>query len=164
MNALNPRRALFTGSFDPPTLGHLDLARRGLEIFEHITLAVGAHPSKPGLFSSKERVLLLKSLFTKAQQERITVIEFTNLAIDVCRDQDCAMILRGLRSGSDFDYESQMAATNKAMLPAIDTLFLAASPGTAHISSTLVRQIASMGGDISSLVPPSIEAAVKAKS
>lgn len=158
MSSLNPRHAVFTGSFDPPTLGHLDLVTRGLERFERLTVAIGAHPTKPGLFNPDERVTLFQELFKGHTSLDVRV--FSGLAVDCCREVGAGTILRGLRSGSDFDYEAQMAATNRAMEPRVDTLFLAASPAVHHISSTLVRQIAGMGGDVSSLVPPSLVAKI----
>lgn len=163
MSALDSRHALFSGSFDPPTLGHLDLARRGLERFELLTIAVGKHPTKAGFFSAEERTELFRSLFTRVELERVSFVALAGLVVDACRDLGAGVILRGLRSGSDFDYEAQMAATNRAMLPEVDTLFLAASPAVSHVSSTLVRQIASMGGDVSSLVPASVLAAIHAR-
>ena len=161
MSSLNPRHAVFTGSFDPPTLGHVDLVSRGLERFERLTVAIGAHPTKPGLFSPEERVALFQELFKG--HANLDVRVFSGLAVDFCRSVEAGAILRGLRSGSDFDYEAQMAATNRAMEPRIDTLFLAASPEVHHISSTLVRQIASMGGDVSSLVPLDLVAKIAAR-
>lgn len=160
MASFDPRHAVFTGSFDPPTLGHVDLVRRGLERFERLTLAIGAHPTKSGLFEPAERVALFRELF--ADDARLEVRLFTGLAVDCCREVGAGVILRGLRSGSDFDYEAPMAATNRTMCPEIDTLFLSASPNVHHISSTLVRQIAGMGGDVSELVPPVVEAAIRA--
>lgn len=161
MDSLDPRHAVFTGSFDPPTLGHLDLVARGLERFDRLTVAIGAHPTKVGFFTPDERVALFRALFE--DEPRLEVRTFTGLAVDLASELGAGVILRGLRSGSDFDYEAQMAATNRGMLPEVDTLFLAASPGTQHISSTLVRQIASMGGSVSALVPASIARAMVAK-
>ena len=158
---LDPRHAVFTGSFDPPTRGHLDLVARGLERFERVTVAIGAHPTKPGLFTPAERVELMRGLFP--DDARLDVQLFDGLAVAFCRAVGAGTILRGLRSGSDFDYEAQMAATNRGMEPGVDTVFLAASPGVHHISSTLVRQIAGMDGDVGGLVPESIVAAIEAK-
>jgi len=163
MSATNPRHALFSGSFDPPTLGHLDLARRGLAAFERLTIAVGSHPSKAGMFTPEERIDLFRAALTPAELERTDFVTFDGLVVEACRTAGAGVILRGLRSGSDFDYESPMAATNRAMAPELDTLFLAASPEVAHISSTLVRQIASMGGDVSKLVPSPVNAALQAR-
>lgn len=161
MSALNPRHALFSGSFDPPTLGHLDLARRGLAAFERLTIAVGSHPTKAGLFTPEERIELFRAALSPDELERTSFVTFYGLVVEACRAAGAGIILRGLRSGSDFDYEAPMAATNRTMAPELDTLFLAASPGTAHISSTLVRQIASMAGDVSGLVPSPVNEALK---
>jgi pantetheine-phosphate adenylyltransferase len=162
MTSPDPRHALFSGSFDPPTLGHLDLARRGLAAFARLTIAVGSHPTKAGLFTPAERIAQFRAALTPEELERCDFVEFDGLVIEACRTAGAAIILRGLRSGSDFDYEAQMAATNRAMAPELDTLFFAASPHVAHISSTLARQIASMGGDVSSLVPSSVQDAIRA--
>lgn len=166
MTALDPRHALFSGSFDPPTRGHLDLALRGLALFERLTIAIGSHATKSALFGASERRELWRAALQAAAPlalERVELVEFDGLVIDACRRAGAGTILRGLRSGSDFDYEAQMAATNRAMEGGLDTLFLAASPGVAHVSSTLVRQIAAMGGDVSSLVPASVAAAIAAR-
>ncbi len=139
------------GAFDPPTLGHLDLIERATRLFLRVTVAVADHPTKQALFGFEERVVLLRECLDGLRG--IEVVGLDGLVVDACKKLGCEAIVRGIRSGSDFDYESQMAATNKTLLPSIDTLFLATSPGIAHISSTLVRQIASMGGDVSGLVP-----------
>ena len=162
MTRLDPRHALFPGSFDPPTLGHLDLVERALAQFERLTLAVAEHPTKPGFLPFERRVELLAELCAElgAGAERVTVTRLDGLVVDGARAAGAGVLLRGLRSGADFDYEAPMAGTNRAMAPDVETLFLAASPGVSHISSTLVRQISGLGGDVSSLVPPAVLAAL----
>ena len=164
MTAINPRHALFPGSFDPPTLGHVDLIERALSLFEKVTLAVGTHPTKKGRFSADERCELLSALAEDFEgKDRLRIVQLDGLLVDGCRTHGAGTFLRGLRNGSDFDYEAQMAATNRAMEPDIDTLYLGCSPSVSHISSTLVRQIASMGGDVSALVPPCVLTALGAR-
>ena len=157
MTRLDPNHAIFPGSFDPPTLGHLDLIERALERFELVTLAVGAHPTKSGLLNPDEREQLLRTMTAElASSERLEFMQLSGLLVDGCRDSNAGTVLRGLRNGTDFEYESQMAATNRSMEPGVDTLYLGASPGHAHLSSTLVRQIFAMGGDITELVPETV--------
>ncbi|MDG1500159.1 MAG: pantetheine-phosphate adenylyltransferase [Planctomycetota bacterium] len=157
MTRLDPNHAIFPGSFDPPTLGHLDLIERALERFELVTLAVGAHPTKSGLLDPDEREQLLRTMTAElASSERLEFMQLSGLLVDGCRDSNAGTVLRGLRNGTDFEYESQMAATNRSMEPGVDTLYLGASPGHAHLSSTLVRQIFAMGGDITELVPETV--------
>lgn len=164
MKALDPKHALFPGSFDPPTLGHVDLIARALGLFETVTLAVGAHPTKKGLFSADERCELLRGLAAELDgADRLRIVQLDGLLVDGCRTHGAGVVLRGLRSGADFEYEAQMAATNRTMEPGIDTLYLGASPAVSHLSSTLVRQIASMGGDVSALVPTNVLAALAAR-
>ncbi|MDF1800503.1 MAG: pantetheine-phosphate adenylyltransferase [Planctomycetota bacterium] len=161
MSALDPRHALFPGSFDPPTLGHEDLLRRALALFDRVTLAVAEHPTKAGFLSFDRRVALLHELAESMDAaERLDVRRLDGLVVDGCRDVGAGVLLRGLRSGADFDYEAPMAGTNRAMAPEVETLFLAATPAVSHISSTLVRQIAGLGGDVSSLVSPTVLAAL----
>jgi pantetheine-phosphate adenylyltransferase len=157
MTKLDPTHAIFPGSFDPPTLGHVDLIERALGLFETVTLAVGAHPNKKGLLSADARCALLHQVSGQlAGSERLRIVQLDALLVDGCREHGAGTVVRGLRSGADFEYEAQMAATNRAMEPGIDTVYLGAMPAVAHLSSTLVRQIAAMGGDISSLVPKAV--------
>ena len=166
MTSLDPRHALFPGSFDPPTLGHADLIERALGLFERLTLAVAEHPTKPGFLPFERRVALLEALCAElgadpSATDRVTITRLDGLVVDGARAAGAGVLLRGLRSGADFDYEAPMAGTNRAMAPDVETLFLAASPGVSHVSSTLVRQISGLGGDVSSLVPPAVLAALK---
>jgi pantetheine-phosphate adenylyltransferase len=151
------RCGFYPGSFDPPTLGHRDIISRGLGLFDRLVVGVGVHPSKAPMFSPAERVDMLKDEFGRlGAGTRGEVVLFQGLTIDAAREHGAHAILRGLRDGADFGYEMQLFGMNKAMAPDIETMFLAASPGTAFITSTLVRQIASLGGDVSPFVSPSI--------
>jgi len=150
---------LFPGTFDPPTLGHLDLVTRAARLFARVTVAVAENPTKQALFGVEERLTLLREC--TASLDNVGVARVAGLAVDACRQLGATAVLRGLRSGADFDYEAQMARTNRTLAPGIDTVFLAGSADVAHIRATLVRQIASLGGDCSKLVPPSVNAALK---
>ena len=149
---------LLPGTFDPPTLGHLDLVERAARLFARVTLGVAENASKQALFGVEERLALLRA--ATAGIDNVAVVRVEGLVVDSCRTLGADAILRGLRSGSDFDYEAQMARTNRALAPAVDTVFLASSATVAHVSSTLVRQIAALGGDCSALVPPPVAAAL----
>lgn len=153
------RRALFPGTFDPFTLGHLDLVERALGLFGEVTVAVAAHPDKRHLFDAGERVELASE--ATAGLEGVDVRAIDGLVVDAATRLGCDAIVRGVRSGTDFDYEVQMARTNRAMAPALDTVLLAPSPATGHISSTLVRQIASLRGDVSAFVPACVARALE---
>ena len=147
------QRALFPGTFDPPTLGHLDLLRRALRLFGQVIVGVAHHPQKRNTFSAEERVALLRA--ATAELAGVTVVIVPGLVVDACLEHDCDVIVRGVRSGTDFDYELQMGRTN-AELSGVETVLLVPAPERAHISSTLVRQIAALGGDVSSFVPPCV--------
>ena len=145
---------LFPGTFDPPTLGHLDLIRRASALFGRVTVALAEHPTKSSLFTTEERVALLRECIEGLEGvEGVAVARLEGLVIEACEALGCDAIVRGVRSGTDFDYEARMAWTNRSMLERIDTVLLPASPAVAHITSTLVRQIAQMRGDTSKLVP-----------
>ncbi len=149
----------YPGSFDPLTLGHMDIITRTARFVDRLVIAVGVHHGKKPLFTIEDRVDMLKaeavSVAKKAGIE-IEVLTFDNLSIDAAHAAGANVIIRGLRDVSDFDYEMQMAGMNGQMAPDIETVFLAASPEVRHIASSLVRQIASMGGDASSFVPETI--------
>ena len=149
---------LLPGTFDPPTLGHFDLVERAARLFARVTLGVADNATKQALFGVDERLALLRA--ATAGIDNVAVVRVDGLVVEACRTLGADAILRGLRSGSDFDYEAQMARTNHVLAPAIDTVFLASSAAVAHVSSTLVRQIAALGGDCSALVPPSVAAAL----
>ena len=146
--------ALFPGSFDPVTLGHLDLVRRAQALFGRVSVAIAHNPEKPGLFSPAERVRLFREALEGIPS--VEVLEIEGLVVDAARRLHCDVIVRGVRSGTDFDYEISMARTNRALLPGVDTVLLAPPPEYAHISASLVRQIARLGGDVSSFVPHNV--------
>ncbi|MTI45782.1 phosphopantetheine adenylyltransferase [Roseibium hamelinense] len=154
------RIALYPGSFDPVTNGHVDILRQSLALADKVVVAIGIHPGKTPLFSFEERVDLIHASadeqFPAEDARRIEVISFSNLVIDTAREQGAAYLVRGLRDGTDLDYEMQMAGMNGTLEPHIRTVFLPASPSVRHITATLVRQIAKMGGDITAFVPESV--------
>ncbi|ACK52440.1 pantetheine-phosphate adenylyltransferase [Methylocella silvestris BL2] len=161
------RIALYTGSFDPLTNGHLDVITSAASICDELVVGIGAHPSKAPLFSVDERAALIDRScrdFLKERSCRLSVQPFFGLAVEAARAAGARILIRGLRNGSDFDYEAQMAGMNAAMAPEIRTVFFVASPGVGHITATLVRQIAAMGGDVSHFVPQPVLRALEAKS
>ena len=160
------RTALYTGSFDPVTNGHLDVLRAGAACCDRIVVAIGVNPGKTPLFSVDEKTALIVEAtrdIVTATGCRIETATFEGLAVTAAEDMGATIMLRGLRDGSDLDYEMQMAGMNGAMAPAVQTVFLPASPAVRHITATLVRQIAAMGGDVSAFTPPVVEKALKAK-
>jgi pantetheine-phosphate adenylyltransferase len=161
------KRIGFTsGSFDPVTNGHLDVIQRAARMVDTLVIGVGVQPSKTPLFSPEERIEILESETAAVAREtgcRIEVVTFDNLTVDAAKAAGASVIFRGLRDGTDFDYEMQMAGTNGAMAPDIDTVFLPASPGVRHITGTLVRQIAMMGGNVSQFVSPGVARRLKSK-
>lgn len=161
-----PRTALYAGSFDPVTNGHLDVVAHGARLFDRLILAIGLHPGKAPLFTADERIVMLQETCTPLARSagcELQCITFADLVVDAARRLGAATLLRGLRDGTDFDYEMQMAGMNAAMASDIQTVFLPASPAVRPIAATLVRQIAGMGGDVSAFVPASVAAQLKKK-
>ena len=161
-----PAVAFYSGSFDPLTNGHLDVIERAAVLCEKLVVGVGVNPNKAGLFTPDERIaLVLKTARPLAKKMGCTLeaAAFTGLAVDAAKAAGAAIIVRGLRDGADFDYEMQMAGMNGAMAPQIRTVFLPASPGVRHITATLVRQIAAMGGDVAPFAPQAVVAALGKK-
>ena len=141
------RTALYTGSFDPVTNGHLDVLRQACRVADRIVVAIGVHSSKTPIFSAEERAELLRAVcgpLLEGQRVALEVSTFGDLAVEAARRHGASLIVRGLRDGTDFDYEIQMASMNAAMAPEIQTVFFAASPPVRPITATLVRQIAGM--------------------
>jgi pantetheine-phosphate adenylyltransferase len=152
--------AVCPGSFDPPTLGHLDVIGRAAGLFDHLTVAVLVNPDKRGMFTLEERQALLR--VSTRQWPNVTVDSFHGLLVDYCRDNDIAAIVKGIRAVSDFDYELQMAQMNHG-LTRVDTLFLPTSPAYSFISSSLVKQVAAYGGDVANLLPEVVAKALADK-
>ena len=155
------RTAIYSGTFDPVTLGHLDVIVRAATLFDHLVVAVAAAHHKNTLFSLNERIALLQA--SLSEQERIEVVSFDGLVVDCCRRIGAGAIVRGIRNGTDMDYESQMAQMNRKLAPEVETIFMLPSPSVQCISSTLVREISKLGGDTTQLVSPAVHAALQAK-
>ena len=143
------------GSFDPVTNGHVDVIRRAAALYDELVVAVLVNPGKAGLFTVEERIALLRDAV--ADVPNVTVDSFQGLLVDYCRSKDIPVIVKGLRAVSDFEYELQMAQMNRE-LAAVETLFVPTAPQVGHLSSSLVKQIATFGGDVSSLVPKAVHA------
>jgi pantetheine-phosphate adenylyltransferase len=161
-----PRIALFPGSFDPVTNGHVDLVRQAARLAEALVVAIGTHPGKAPLFSAQERQAMVEETCAptaKAAGCALRAITFADLAVAAARREGATLLIRGLRSAADFDYEMEMAGMNATMAPDVQTVFIPAAPSVRPITATLVRQIASMGGDVSAFVPPPVAAKLKAK-
>jgi pantetheine-phosphate adenylyltransferase len=161
-----PRIALYAGSFDPITNGHIDVVRQAARLADRLVLAIGVHPGKAPLFTADERLALLEATCRPIAQAagcEIACLTFDDLVVSAARRAGAGLLIRGLRDGSDFDYEMQMAGMNGAMAPEVQTVFLPASPGVRPITATLVRQIAAMGGDVSSFVPAAVVPCLQAK-
>jgi pantetheine-phosphate adenylyltransferase len=160
------RIALFPGSFDPVTNGHLDVVRQVGRLADRLVLAIGTHPGKTPLFSPAERAAMLEEtcrpLVQKAGVE-FSCTTFADLVVALAKREGATLLIRGLRSAADFDYEMEMAGMNGAMAPDLQTIFIPASPTVRPITATLVRQIAAMGGDVSPFVPPIVAARLKEK-
>jgi len=164
------RIGFYSGSFDPITNGHTNIIQRALNLVDVLVVGVGVHHGKVPLFSAEERITMIEAearTITRKRGGEVRVVTFDGLVVDAAREHGANVIIRGLRDGTDFDYEMQMAGMNGAMAPGLETVFLAASPDTRHIAASLVRQIAMMGGNVapfvSSAVARKLKARIKAK-
>ncbi|BCH54393.1 pantetheine-phosphate adenylyltransferase [Agrobacterium vitis] len=158
--------AFYPGSFDPMTNGHLDVLVQALNVVPKVVVGIGIHPGKVPMFSFEERAALIATSLSEAVPERagdVSVIAFDGLAVDAARQHGAALLVRGLRDGSDLDYEMQLAGMNRQMAPDLQTVFLPAGTASRPITATLVRQIATMGGDVSAFVPPPVSRALKSR-
>jgi pantetheine-phosphate adenylyltransferase len=149
------RLAIYPGSFDPVTNGHMSIIRRGLEVFDGLVVAVLQNQAKSPLFTVDERVELMREAL--GGDPRVEFDSFEGLLVDYARRRDTFVILRGLRAVSDFEYEFQLANMNRKLEPRLDTLFMMTGEDSFYISSRFVREVATLGGDVSSMVPPSVQ-------
>jgi pantetheine-phosphate adenylyltransferase len=158
--------AFYPGSFDPITNGHVDVLVQALNVASKVIVAIGIHPGKTPLFSFEEKGELIRQSLAEVLPERasdISVVSFDNLVVDAARAHGATLLIRGLRDGTDLDYEMQMAGMNRQMAPDIQTVFLPAGTASRPITATLVRQIAGMGGDVSAFVPAAVLKALQSK-
>jgi pantetheine-phosphate adenylyltransferase len=153
--------AVYPGMFDPVHLGHLDVIKRASQIFPRVIVGVGVNPAKDPLFTADERVMMLKQVVTS--MPNVDVQPFDTLAVRFAKDQGAVVMIRGLRTVSDMDYEFSMSLTNQTLDPKVQTVFLLAHVQYTHLSSTLIRQIAAFGGDLGKFLPPEIHAYVRSK-
>ena len=149
-----PVRALYPGTFDPPTNGHIDLIQRGSKLFDHLTVAILSNPVKNPLFTLQERVTMLEES-TRALGN-VAVATFDGLMVNFARQQQATAVLRGIRAISDYEYEFQMALMNRRLAPDIETVFLQPAGRYSFVSSRMVKEVFSFGGDITGLVPPNV--------
>lgn len=156
------RKVLYPGSFDPLTNGHVDILRKALGLADTVIVAIGIQASKTPTFSFEERVAMIaevaRDAFGADDAARIEVLSFDGLVVEAAVRAGAPVLVRGLRDGTDLDYEMQMCGMNQEMMPQVQTIFLPASPGVRHITATLVRQVARMGGDVSPFVPAHVAA------
>ena len=152
-------KALYPGTFDPITLGHIDIIERALNLFDEIIIAIVTSDSKTPLFSLEERIEQIETIFKG--NKNVRAIGFTGLIVDLAKQEEVTMLIRGLRAVSDFEYEFQLANMNRAMSPEIESVFLTPKAKFSFLSSTLVREIASMGGKVSAFVDPEVEQALE---
>lgn len=161
-----PRIAIYPGSFDPVTNGHLDVVRQAVHLCDKLVVAVGVHPGKKPLFTTEERLAMVQEVFGPIAAAAGCAFEaatYDNLTVTAAQAAGAILMIRGLRDGTDLDYEMQLAGMNQTMAPDVQTVFVPASIQVRPITATLVRQIAAMGGEVSSFVPPSVTASLKAK-
>jgi pantetheine-phosphate adenylyltransferase len=159
-------KAFYPGSFDPMTNGHLDVLIQALNIAPKVVVGIGVHPGKVPLFTFEDRASLIRLSLEEVLPDRIgdiQVVSFDNLVVEAAREHGTKVLIRGLRDGTDLDYEMQMAGMNRQMAPDIQTVFLPAGTASRPITATLVRQIASMGGNVSAFVPKPVLEALKDK-
>ena len=158
------RRAIYPGSFDPITLGHVDVARRAADLFDEVVVAVYAGEEKPGaLFSVAERIALARDTFADMGAGGIVVYSFSGLTVEYARSLGATVVVRGLRAVSDFEYEFKLAHMNAHLAPEIEVVCLMTSSRHSFISSSLIREVAALGGNVDGLVPPHVGAALAAR-
>ena len=161
-----PRIALYPGSFDPVTNGHVDVVRHAVTLCDRLIVAVGVHPGKKPLFSTEERLEMVRGVFAPIAAGvgcAFNATTYDDLTVTAAQKHGATIMIRGLRDGTDLDYEMQIAGMNEAMAPEVHTVFVPASPAVRPITATLVRQIAGMHGDVSAFVPPLVADSLRAK-
>jgi pantetheine-phosphate adenylyltransferase len=160
------RTGFYSGSFDPVTNGHTDVIQRSLGLVDELVIGIGVHHGKVPMFTADERIAMLEAEckpLTRKHGGKVRVVTFSGLVVDAAREAGASLIIRGLRDGTDFDYEMQMAGMNGGMAPDVETIFLPASPDVRHIAASLIRQIAAMGGDVTPFVSSAVARKLKGK-
>jgi pantetheine-phosphate adenylyltransferase len=161
-----PRIALYPGSFDPVTNGHLDVVKHAVGLCDRLIVAIGIHPGKTPLYSAEERLEMVRAVFAPVAAQAGCAFDattFDDLTVTAAQKAGATIMIRGLRDGTDLDYEMQLSGMNETMAPEVHTVFVPASVAVRPITATLVRQIAKMGGDVSAFVPSSVAASLKKK-
>jgi pantetheine-phosphate adenylyltransferase len=161
-----PRIAIYPGSFDPVTNGHLDVVSHAVHLCDKLIVSIGIHPGKKPLFTTEERLAMVREVFEPVAKKagcQFDCSTYDNLTVTAAKDAGATIMIRGLRDGTDLDYEMQIAGMNETMAPDIHTVFTPASVAVRPITATLIRQIAGMGGDVSAFVPASVAKSLKAK-
>jgi len=156
-----PKIAVYPGSFDPITNGHLDIIERSLQVFDRVIVAVATNSSKKSLFTLKERTDLVTEVLK--HEPRVTVHSFEGLLVDYVVEQGADVIIRGLRAVSDFEFEFQLALMNSSLAPKIQTLFMMTSASNSFLSSTIIKEVSALKGTVDGMVPPQVKAALDAK-
>ena len=148
-------KALYPGTFDPPTNGHIDLIERGSRLFDHLLVAALVNPAKSPIFTLEERLDMLREV--TAPFSNVSVATFNGLMVDFARQQGCSAVLRGIRAISDYEYEFQMALMNRRIAPEIETVFLQPAGRYSFVSSAMLKEVSKLGGDVSGLLPPTVQ-------
>jgi pantetheine-phosphate adenylyltransferase len=156
-----PRTAIYPGTFDPLTNGHLDIIRRGLQVFDRVVVAIAENVRKAPLFSTGERIQMIAEAV--GHDERVEIDAFSGLLVDYVKQRGARILLRGLRALADFEYEFQFALMNKRLAPAVETVFMMTGEEAFYVSSSLVKEVASFGGDLAGVVPDGVRKALAAK-
>ena len=154
-------KALYPGTFDPPTNGHVDLIQRGSKLFDHLLVAVLINLDKNPLFNVQERVEMLKEI--TADIPNVSVSTFHGLMVDFARQEGCSAVMRGIRAISDYEYEFQMALMNRRLAPEVETVFLQPAGRSSFVSSRMLKEVSSLGGDVTGLLPPAVLKKVRAR-
>ena len=161
MNSHHPRVAIYPGSFDPLTSGHVDIIERGSKIFDSIIVAILANAEKVPLFSEDERIAIIKEVFK--DHKNVQAETFNGLLVDYAQKKNASVLVRGLRAVSDFEYEFQMALMNRHLAPGLETVFMMPDEKYTFVSSRLIKEVFMLGGEVASLVPPVVEQRLRAK-
>ena len=160
---VSARLAIYPGSFDPITNGHVDILRRALRLFDRVIVAVAQNVRKQALFTVEERAAMIRASLDDIDGSRVEIDSFSGLLVDYAKERGAGVLIRGLRAIADFEYEFQFAHMNRHLAPVVETVFLMTSDESFYVSSSLVKEVATMGGDITRIAPPAVVKALKKK-